>query len=215
MRARAEAAMGQIEHAAGVIAEALARQPSAGVRARLLMELSALQRAGRDYAGAIVSLDMVDQAVLSADQQLEHLKATAATYRQMGLFERAGALLKERLKTLNDSEDRVPIATEMARCLAADGDTTAARDLLTDTLTQARPGAAASEAALELSGLCLADDRPEQALAVAGRLLKDDDPAVRRRALEIIGRAYARNEDYRRAVLAFAGMIGKKERTEP
>ena len=114
---------------------------------------------------------------------------------------------------------------DIGRCHGEVVEVTSAYEILTEVLPRVEPPALARQAACDLAEICLKLNRNTQAITIARELLKPspsragaDDPSsektVRGRALQILGDAYVAGQDYKRAALAYSGMLGAKPEEE-
>ena len=137
----------------------------------------------------------------------------------MSLPDRGAGLLRKAIPSLSDDGMRGSLGVQLARCYWDAGQLVEAYQTFTESLPLLSPGPEARLAACDLADLCLETDRPEQAAAVAGEVMRsarDDDAG--RRAAKTLAEAYSAQRMYERAAAVLSGQVagpaGNKERHE-
>jgi tetratricopeptide (TPR) repeat protein len=148
----------------------------------------------------------IDPAAATADQRLRIVLLAAETYRAMALPRRAASHLRRHLPTITDPAARARVGMALGRCYRQAGQLRDAHEALTEVLPALPPGAPAHEAACDLAEVCLALDKPDQAIAVLQAL---PDPAAAPaawRRTRLFARAHLARRRYRQAALALAAL---------
>ena len=149
---------------------------------------------------------------LRPEHRYRQLLLLSSAYRMMGLADKAASVLRAGIASISEAPRRVEMEVELARCYVACGDLSAAWLLLTAALPNAVPGEVADRVKCELADVCLKMEKPVQAITIASEVLKSSCPApMRRRVLNIMGRAYLMQRDYEKAALAFSEMLPKQQ----
>lgn len=204
---RSEAAQGNRAAAVAAFRQALAAKPLRARHVEAVLALAEVQREADDFVGAMATLRRIEEEDLTDAQRYAYLMQLSKLHRAMGLPDRARALLRKRGSRLSDGQLRALIAVEQARCLLEAGDPRAARQGISEALAQLKSGPEAWRASLDLAEICMKMGDFEQAVVFALEVRRADCPDdTRRRALEMLGRCYLRQEKYEEAAEALAGL---------
>ena len=205
---QAAAKTGDLAYAQRVLGDLLADGSAKDLFIEAGMKLADVDiRLGRP-ALALSVLRELDARQLSDRQREQAYLLSAQAMRSMGLPERAAQFLRGRIETVTDLEARLRLSVELARCLVADGDQTAALAALTEAMSKAPPGPVSQETACFLAEMALKAGKLDQAVAVTGGLLITTcSPEIRQRALEILAAASILQRDYKKAAEACSGML--------
>ena len=204
---RSEAAQGHRAAAAAAFRRVLAARPPRDEYVEAVVELAQVQTDMGDYAGALATIRRIEEEKLSDLQRYRFLMTVSKLYRAVGLPDRARAFLRKAGAAVEDGQMRARIAAEQARCLREAGDLRAARDVLSEVLGRLKGGRATREVSLDLAETCLDMGDAEQAAVLAGEALRGTCPEkLRRRGLEVLGRAHLRRKQYEQAARALADL---------
>jgi tetratricopeptide (TPR) repeat protein len=206
--AKSEAGLGHMPQTASALQRALAAKPGRPHRLEMLTDLARAHFQLGQYVAALSALDRTLQEDPPPAQSDEIALLRAEVLRAMGLPERATAVLSHRVVGASSPTMQARMNRELARCYLETGDAAQARKLLADALPKMAPGPLAHETAVDLAAACVQSNVPLQAVAVCRELLKAPcaEP-VRKRAMEVLGSAYAQQGDYERAALALSGKV--------
>ena len=126
-------------------------------------------------------------------------------YRDLGLNEEMAAVYQKALP-----RSKGPLAAEMAYVLAED---LFARNQRKDAarlyaaLSKQPGGKWVDAAQIRLAEIALQDDRPQDSLVWCRKFLNEKRTVDRPKVLKLMGQAYEKTGDYRRAALCFGGVI--------
>ena len=199
--------LGNTPQAAAACQAVLATKPKADERIEACLVLAGALRSLGDLPKALaVSLQMVKE-VESDPQKYQALLTAAGIYRAMGLPERGAAFLKTNILKISDPAMQAKLSIEQARCYLDAERFTDAYDILTAAPEMLSPGRGAQEAACDLAEVCLRIGRPDQAVVVAGRVLKSSPVGShRKRARKLLAAAYLARQDYENAATTLSGI---------
>jgi len=207
MLGKCQSELGDVKGAARTLQNALAQDPPQRQRVDIILKLAELYLSSRSFVPALGIIESVGSGRLSIEQAHQLLMLTVRTYREMGLSEKAVAILRDRMDTFRDRKIRGSLTVELARCVYETGDLNESRDLLMAALPSLENGPPAHRAICDLAEVCLKLGNHSQAITMAEELLKlPCSSQVRLRTLDILGTAWALERDYRKASLAFSGM---------
>jgi len=206
--AKSEAGLGHMPQVAAALQRALAAKPGKAQRLEMLMDLARAHFQLGQYVAALAALDRMGREDPPAAQSDEIALVRAEVLRAMGLPERATAILVSRLTKASSPAAQARMNRELACTYLETGDAERARQLLAEALPKMTPGPLAHETAVDLASACVKSNVPLQAIAVCQELLKSPcaEP-VRKRALDVLGSAYAQQGDFERAALALSGKV--------
>ncbi|MCD6304229.1 MAG: tetratricopeptide repeat protein [Planctomycetes bacterium] len=204
---QSESARGNKSAAAEAFRRALALNPDHDDYVEAVLLLAQASTDEGDFIGALGTIRKIEQEKLSDRQRYRYLMVLSDLYRRMRLPDRARAILREKAVSLSDPHLRAKIAVEQARCLREAGDLIGARQGLTEALADLPAGLDAWKASLELADLCLQMHDSDQAAVVAREVLRGKCPEdIRRRAVELLGRAQLAKGQYDQAALTLASL---------
>jgi tetratricopeptide (TPR) repeat protein len=162
---------------------------------------------GREhFTKALGVLESARKQQFSQSESVKILVLRARALESIGLTGKAEAVLSDRAQYVLDPKLKAEIFFELARCHMAKGELEFARDKLTRILTLVEPGPFAQEVQYELAALCLDLGQHAQALSICSQLLESKPvETVKQKALGLMARAHAREQDYNSAILALLG----------
>ena len=205
--AKTETARGHLPEAVRAYKQALAIAPRDAWRAEMLLDLVHILIQQEDFVAALGLLEGLSPKEATPQQADEILLARAEILSAMRLPEQAGLLLRRALASCSSAQTHARMTIQLARTMVDCGDVNGARETLCELLPKMDPGPLAHRAALDLADICVRSDRNAQAITVCRELLKSPcSEDVRRKAREVLGRAYVREKDYQRAAMALSGL---------
>lgn len=205
---RCAAKLGNLTEATASFGRVLSSGPTRAQRVDAILETARAEVGKNRFVAAVDVLGGIDTDDLTPGQTYEYLLAFADIYRSIGLPEQALSVLRRGIEAVGDPQSRAALVVEMASCHDEMGQTKAAYKLLTEVLPRLKPSAVARRAACDLAEVCLKLNKTAQAVTIVRQLLKSScPPPVRQRALEILGAAYVLGQDYKRAALAYSGLL--------
>jgi len=201
-------ALGKTAEAQAALRRATAAEAEPALAADILLALAGLLADQAEYAEALALVARVDPAVAPAEHADRATLLEVRVLRAMGLPDRATRSLMDRRPKAAGPRTAIEMEIALARCCVDLGRPDDARRLLETVVAHLDPGPLAQTAWADLAEVHLSAGRTEEAIAAARRVLAESAaPDVRRRALDTLGRAYLRSNDYDRAALAFAGTV--------
>jgi len=160
----------------------------------------------QEYIIALEALENVPLWRLSPEESMEVFILESKVLQQMGLLDKATALLRDKAKHVLDPLLRARIDFELSQCYIAAGNYLQAQQKLSQLLTTLEPGALSRQVTLSLARVWLELDRPEQAISLCSSVLDQNVPQdIQRQARRLLARAYSQRNDYNRATLALLG----------
>jgi tetratricopeptide (TPR) repeat protein len=201
-------ALGEVERAEAALRRCLSLEPPHPLRADATLALADVVAKAEEFAEALALLHRVAGQGTPADRIDQAVLAEARLLQDMGLARRAMHRLKERRPKAAGTQAAVDMEIEIARCAVALDDPEDARRLLAGAAAHLDPGPLARRVSVELAEVHLVLGRVREAARLARTVLAEETrPAVRRHALQILGKAYLARSDYDRAAIAFAGKV--------
>ncbi len=203
-------ALGQSAKAVVDLQQALAREMPDDDRVELMLQLSEALSSSQECGRALVVMGNIDQGKLTDEQAYRYVVMSARLLQRSGLDGKAAALLRSRMDKTTDAASHARLAVELARCRAASGDISEARQLLIDAVGKLPPGPEARGAVCYLAEVCLRSRCYDQAIAVAQQLRQAEEPAIRAKANQVLAEAHLARKEYQVAAasLAAAGSGG-------
>jgi tetratricopeptide (TPR) repeat protein len=132
---------------------------------------------------------------------------TSRMYRLMSLPKKAIKTINDGAAEITDHQMQTDLKLELARCKLQQGKLTEAHQLLGETLPRMTPGPQAHQVAYELASLCVQVNSPKEAIIITKSLLnRTDDLELKRKAFDVLGKAYLAMNDYEQAAAAFTGI---------
>ena len=206
---RSELAQGNNSVAGEAFRRVLAARPLRNEYVEAILALTRVQAAMGDEVAAMATIGHIEKEQLTDDQRYRYVVTVSQLYRSMGLPDRARAFLRKAGPAVSDPKLRAMMAIETGRCLWEAGDLQAARECMSDAMGRLPAGPEAHAAAMELGSICMDMGEPEQAAVFAEEVLRGKpSDEIRRRALEMVGRAYLRSKQYEKAVRALTLLGG-------
>jgi len=206
--ARSLLTLGETEKAETALRRALTLEPAQPLRADATMALADILAQAEEFAEALALLHRVEAEGAPADRIDSAVLDEARLLQDMGLVQRALHRLKDRRPKTAGAQAAVEMEIEIARCAVALDRPDDARRLLEGAAAHLDPGPLARRVSAELAEVHLALGRIREAANFARSVLAEDpEPAVRRQALQTLGKAYLARRDYDRAAIAFAGKV--------
>ncbi len=211
--ARCHAALGDMSLAVESYRRALACEPPEAQRVEIVIELGHIHLLNHEFVQAIGILDNLDTDKLSERNRYEIALLTAQVYQEMGLANKAAAILRLALESdsISDTDMQASLAVQLANCYADVHEYTRARNLLAELLPSLKPGPLMYIAKCNLAKACLDSGESSQAITVAKDLINSKCPGnIRDKAREILGAAYTMEQEYEKAAMAFSGIADHK-----
>lgn len=206
--ARSLLALGEREKAEAALRRGLGLDPAQPLRADATLALADVLATDDEFAEALALLHRVEAEGAPADRIDDAVLAEGRLLQKMGLAQRAMHRLKDRRPKTAGVRAAVEMEIEIARCAVALDHPEDARRLLEGAAAHLDPGPLARRVSAELADVHLVLGRIQEAASLARSVLAEDPaPAVRRHALQTLGKAYLARRDYDRAAIAFAGKV--------
>ncbi len=185
----------------------LASEPTESERTEALLGLARVHEFLAKPAKGIGALGKIRTDKITQADRLEMVILTSKMYRQMALPEKAIKAINNGAVDIADHQMQTDLKLELARCKLQQGKLAEAHLLLGELLTRMNPGPEAHQVALELASLCVQVNRPTQAVIITKGLLdRTDDLQLKKKALDVLGKAYLAMNDYEQAAAAFTGV---------
>ena len=185
----------------------LASGPTESQRTDALLGLARVHKSLAKPARGLGALWQIRTDQITQANRLEMVILTSKLYRQMALPEKAIKAINNGAVDIADHQMQTDLKLELARCKLQQGKLAEAHLLLGETLTRMKPGPEAHQVALELASLCVQVNRPTQAVIITKGLLdRTDDPQLKKKVLDVLGKAYLAMNDYEQAAAAFTGV---------
>jgi tetratricopeptide (TPR) repeat protein len=170
---------------------------------------SALVEAHRRQQNLVDALDVLEDVrswQFSLTEFTEILLLKAEVLREMGLVDKAIAVLGDRAEYLTDPQLKARTSFELAKCHIAEHNLELASRMLNKTRLLVEPGPLADHVGLELANVCLMLDQNDQAISICKQLL-DSGPTqqTKQKALSLFAAAQKRKKNYESAALALLG----------
>ena len=164
------------------------------------------------FIEALVLLESIRSRQLSSKESIEILLLKSKVLRAIGLVDEAIAVLGDKAQYILNSQVKVRISFELAKCYITKRNLGLARKNLVEILVLVEPGPLAHEIALELADVCLKLGQSPQTISICLQLLDLGPSAkIKQKALNILAAAYNRQKNYDRAALALLGKWNKAE----
>ncbi len=203
MLAKCQARAGDFTSAVTNMRKALAADPEAENTFDVVMDLGNLLLEINDCVGAMGSLQTLEHTKLTNTQLAKLITLEARVYIKMGLVHKAGAVLRNGTRYVEDRDARIKLQIELARTLKIYGELAQARATLTSILPDIS-GAVATNVKLELADICLQMGDPKPAASLAQEVFDaSTDDEAGRRARAILGWAHVMQKDYPQAAAAW------------
>jgi len=157
----------------------------------------------KEFVLALDTLENVDTWHFSQAESTRVLLLKSRILREMGLLDKAVAVLGDKAEYNTDPQLKAEIFFELANCCIAKGQLELAHEKLAEIIVIVEPGPLAHKTALKLADVCLRLDRNLQAISVCSQLLDSTAPEeVKHQAEKILATAYRRQKSYDKAALA-------------
>ncbi|MCD4831056.1 MAG: tetratricopeptide repeat protein [Anaerohalosphaeraceae bacterium] len=174
--------------------------------AETVLALAKSYKKQQDYISAIDVLEKAQFTQFSQQKSTEMLILKSAALREIGLADKAIAILGDRAEYTANTIIKTQILFEISKCYIEKGQLDIAHKELTGLLANAPAGNLANEIALSLSLVCLELEQYSQAASVCLKLLETSpEKIVEQRAVKLLAEAYQKQNDYESATLALLG----------
>lgn len=158
-----------------------------------------------DFVKALDALENTRSVSLSQQQYVEMLIQRSTIYRNLGLFETAIDLLKDRTDFITDTQLNAQISFELANCYLANNDLERGRGSLSEVLRIAEPGEISQKAAKRMAQVCLDLGYNSQAVSVCRQLLDTDiSDNMKSEVKAILAQALNKEKKYEEAALVLS-----------
>ncbi|MBN2588245.1 MAG: hypothetical protein JXA96_00150 [Sedimentisphaerales bacterium] len=159
-----------------------------------------------DFIKALDALENTRSVSLSQKQFVEMLIQRSMVYRNLGLFETAIDLLKDRSDLVTENQLNAEISLEMANCYLANNNLDKGRSCLSEVIRLAEPGEFSQKAAKMMAQVCLELGYSSQAVSVCRQLLDTDvsDDNLKSEVKVILAQALNQEKKYEEAALVLS-----------
>ncbi len=158
-----------------------------------------------DFVKALDALENTRSVSLSQKQYVEMLIQRSTIYRNLGLFDTAIELLKDRTDFIPDTQLNAQISLELANCYLANNDLERGRGSLSEVLRIAEPGELSQMAAKRMAIVCLDLGYNSQAVSVCRQLLDTDiSNNMKSEVKAILAQALNKEKKYEEAALVLS-----------
>lgn len=155
------------------------------------------------FVCALDTLENVDFWQFSQAELVRVLLLKSKILQDMGLAEKAIAVLNDQAEYISDQQLKAEILFEIANCRIARGQLQLAREELTNLLIVARSGPLAYKIAIRLAEICSLLGLDSQVISVCTQLMDSDAPEeTRKKAAVILAQAHNDRQNYDSAALA-------------
>ena len=155
------------------------------------------------FVCALDTLENVDFWQFSQAELVRVLLLKSRILQDMGLTEKAIAVLNDQAEYISDQQLKAEILFEIADCRIARGQLQLAREELTNLLIVVRSGPLAYKIAIRLAEICSLLGLDSQVISVCTQLMDSDAPEeTRKKAAVILAQAHNDRQNYDSAALA-------------